>query len=206
MPETCDELALYLHLARASEVRRRPLVRDKLLVLAGKTDLEMRLEPIAEHCRAKVLAHNPGHILRNYATLADALADETFRSFFKRLSQAYPRERAEHMLRSLGIQLAGERHVYADELEYAAALLGTTPERLGDIARQSAAVATNNAEPANSPLAGLPVRVPLAGLLSPARFRRASRWQALLFVRLAAVAATLLAIAGLIWFLVARTH
>ncbi len=47
MPETCDELALYLHLARASEVRRRPLVRDKLLMLAGKTALEMRLEPVA---------------------------------------------------------------------------------------------------------------------------------------------------------------
>ncbi len=132
MPETSDELALYLHLARASEVRRRPLVRDKLLVLAAKTAVEMRLEAVAEHCRAKILAHNPGHILRNYATMSAALEDESFRVFMKRLVQAYPRERAEHMLRSLGIVLAGERQVYADDLEYAAALLGTTPERLGE--------------------------------------------------------------------------
>jgi hypothetical protein len=130
MPATSDELALYLHLARASERRRRPLVRDKLLVLAGKTAVEMHLGAVAEHCRAKILAHNPGHILRNFSTMAEALADDGFRVFYKRLAQAYPRERAEHMLRSLGIQLAGERHVYADDLEYAAALLGTTIERL----------------------------------------------------------------------------
>lgn len=137
MPETSDELALYLHLARASEVRRRPLVRDKLLVLAGKAAVEMRLFLIAEHCRSKILAHNPGHILRNYPTMTAALEDEAFGVFFKRLAQAYPRERAEHMLRSLGIELAGERHVYADDLEYAAALLGTTPERLTSTAADS---------------------------------------------------------------------
>lgn len=130
MPATSDELALYLHLARASERRRRPLVRDKLLVLAAKTAVEMRLDAVAEHCRAKILAHNPGHILRHFDSMADALADEGFQVFFRRLAQSYPRERAEHMLRSLGIQLAGERHVYADDLEYASALLGATPDSL----------------------------------------------------------------------------
>ena len=188
MPETSDELALYLHLARASEVRRRPLVRDKLLVLAGKTALEMRLEPIAEHCRAKVLAHNPGHILRNYATLAEALADEPFRVFYKRLSQAYPRERAEHMLRSLGIQLAAEREVYADDLEYAAALLGTTPERLGEVAHQP------------RPL----VAETTAELQSPATKSHITPWPAKGFFQLAAVAVTLLAIGALVWLWVAR--
>ncbi|MBL9124540.1 MAG: hypothetical protein JNG90_12975 [Planctomycetaceae bacterium] len=203
MPETCDELALYLHLARASEVRRRPLVRDKLLVLAGKTALEMRLDPVAEHCRAKILAHNPGHILRNYPTLAEALADDSFRAFYKRLAQAYPRERAEHMLRSLGILLAEERHLYADDLEYAAALLGTTPEQL---VRRVATAAPD--EPARA----APVPADATRPPSAAEPPGVSRGPVSVRVRrpipplggLAVAAVTLLLIAGLVGFLLAR--
>lgn len=202
MPETSDELALYLHLARASEVRRRPLVRDKLLVLAGKTAVEMHLDPVAEHCRAKVLAHNPGHILRNYPTLAEALDDPAFQALLKRLAQTYPRERAEHMLRQLGIQLAGERHVYADELEYAAALLGTTPERLGQPVGRAGVQRPGAAPPA---VAGdTPLELSwTAAAGEPARARGGWRLerQGLLLVLLAGFAATLLTLAGVVWLL-----
>ncbi len=37
------------------------------------------------------------------------------------------------MLDALGIELGRERELYANDLEYAAALLGTEPETIGDI-------------------------------------------------------------------------
>jgi hypothetical protein len=104
----------------------------------------------------------------------------------------------------LGIQLAGERHVYADELEYAAALLGTTPERLGDIARKSAAVATVNAAGSNLSQAEFPVRNQLVKPIELTPFPSTTGRQSRLFVRLAAVAGTLLLLAGLVGYLIAR--
>ena len=67
-----DELATFLHLARASEMRRRPMVRDKLLVLAGVAAQRLELDEIADACRAKVLKQNPGHLLRRWPSMAEA--------------------------------------------------------------------------------------------------------------------------------------
>ena len=130
MTSNHDPLAIYLHLARASEQRRRPLVRDKLLVLAGVTAAERGLDLVAACCRRKVLSHNAGHLVSQYPTLSVALADERFQTFLRQLRRNYPVEKAEHMLNSLGIQLAGERQAYYTDHEYAAALLGTTPDAL----------------------------------------------------------------------------
>ena len=130
MATTCSPLILYLHLARAAEMRRRPLARDKLLVMAAVAAVDNGLDPLAAFCREKILQHNPGHMLRRYADFATALEDERFRAFLVRVERSYSRERAEHMLHSLGIELARERDVYENENEYAAALLGTTPEEL----------------------------------------------------------------------------
>ena len=130
MAESGELLGIYLHLARASEARNRPLVRDKMLILAGAVAAEGELAPIAAFCRGKILAHNPGHLVGHYPTFADALADERFQHYLARLRSHYPQERAEHMLHSLGIQLVRERAAYFNDYEYAAALLGASPEAL----------------------------------------------------------------------------
>ena len=125
-----DPLALYLHLAGASERRRRPLVRDKMLVLAAVAASERGLDLVAACCRRKVLGHNAGHLVSQYATLEAALEDERFQIYLRQLRRNYPVEKAEHMLTALGIQIAGERAAYYTDHEYAAALLGTTPDAL----------------------------------------------------------------------------
>ena len=128
MPQADQMLGTYLHLARASALRRRPMVRDKLLVLAGVIAAELGMSDVAASCRAKVLAHNPRHLVRRWPTLAEALADERFEPYLKQLRRRYTPEKAEHMLSSLGIELARERALYLSDEEYAAALLETTPD------------------------------------------------------------------------------
>lgn len=129
-------LGMYLHLVRASDLRRQPLVRDKLLVLAGVHAEEMGLEPIAALCRHKVLDRNARHLVRQWPTLGAALADDHFRSYLKQLKRRFTREKVEHMVDSLGIELGREREAYFSDLEYAAALLDARPESIAAILEQ----------------------------------------------------------------------
>jgi hypothetical protein len=129
-------LGIYLHLARASQMRMQPMVRDKLLVLAGVQAESMGLAPISALCRQEVLAHNAQHMLRDWPTLETALADERFRTYLKQLERRYSSEKSEHMLASLGIELGRERELYASDLEYAAALLGTDPESIDGLLQE----------------------------------------------------------------------
>lgn len=124
-------LGLYLHLARASRSRNQPLVRDKFLVLAGVIAARMNLDDVAAYCRAEVLRHNPGHMVRRWPTLAAAIEDSDFLHFLKQLQRRFPQEKAERMLAELGIEMARERETYFDDAEYAASLLGISPEQLG---------------------------------------------------------------------------
>ena len=130
MPTAHEPLGMYLHLARASGQRQRPLVRDKMLVLAGAVAAERGLEQVAACCRERVLSHNAGHLLGQYPTFAEALQDERFQAFLRKLRRDFPLEKAEHILSSLGIQLAGERETYYTDHEYAASLLGLSTEEL----------------------------------------------------------------------------
>jgi hypothetical protein len=133
MTDIDELLALYLHLARASELRNRPWVRDKLLVLAGACAVERGLDLIAAFCRRRILSNNPGHLVGHHPSLAMAMDDERFQGYLVQLRRRYSRERAEHMLGSLGIDPAHERDAYFTVYEYAAALLGTTPAELNDL-------------------------------------------------------------------------
>jgi hypothetical protein len=123
-------LSVYLHLAAASQRRRRPHARDRMLIIAGSIAARMELEPVAANCRHLVLQHNPNHLVRRWESFAAALMDEDFLCLLKQLQRRYPQEKAERMLQTLGIELGNERAAYYSDLEYAAALMGTTPEQL----------------------------------------------------------------------------
>lgn len=125
-----DVLALFLHLARASGQRRRPHVRDRLLILAGVVAARMEMHSIADYCRHLVLESNPHHLVRQWPSFAKALNDPDFAHFLKHLQRRYPLEKAERMLVTLGIEMDRERDAYYSDEEYAAALLGTNPEAL----------------------------------------------------------------------------
>ncbi len=123
-------LSTYLHLAAASQRRRRPHVRDRFLLLAGVIALDLGLDAIAAECRRLVMAHNPRHLVRRWGTLRAALETDDFRSLLRQLQRRYPQEKAEQLLLALEIDTARERQAYYSDYEYAAALLGTTPAAL----------------------------------------------------------------------------
>ncbi len=124
------QLGIFLHLAQACRRRQRPLMRDRMLVLAGVLAAEIGLPSVANYCRDHILQHNPRHLVRRWPNLAEALEDEDFRFFLKQVRRRYPTEKAERMLDSLGLVMARERDVYYSDVEYAAAILGMTPVEL----------------------------------------------------------------------------
>ncbi len=128
MTSTDRILGMYLHLARASQLRRQPMVHDRMLVLAGVTAAEMGLSDISAECRERVLAHNHQHLLRDWPTMDAALADARFQSYVRQLRRRYSPEKAEHLLQSLGVEWVNERAAYYTDQEYATALLAATPQ------------------------------------------------------------------------------
>lgn len=133
MSEPIELLAIYLHLAVASERRRRPHVRDRLLLIAGVNAARIGLPRIAAYCRHRILQHNPRHAVRRWPSLLIALQDDEFLHLLRTVQRQYPQEKAEKMLASLEIEMGRERQTYYSDEEYAAALLGTTLPRLEEM-------------------------------------------------------------------------
>jgi len=130
MSKPIDILGLYLHLARASEGRRRPHVRDRLLVIAAFISARMGLPRIAAYCRHRILEHNPRHIIGHWNTVEAAIDQSDFLHVLRTVQRRFPQEKAERMLASLGIERGRERETYYSDEEYAAALLGVTLDEL----------------------------------------------------------------------------
>jgi len=124
MDQAAEQLGHYLHLAQASERRRQPLVRDRLLVLCGVLAADMGLPSIAACCRQRILKHNPAHLISRFEDFATALEDAEFLTLLRQLARRYPQEKVETMLSVLGIDAAGEQDAYFTSEEYAAAILG----------------------------------------------------------------------------------
>jgi hypothetical protein len=124
MTPPVELLGSYLHLARAAELRRQPLVRDRVLLLAGVIAIQIDLLPIGQCCRAKILQHNPGHMVARWPTLTEGYAQEELQMLVAHLAQRYGTEQVEHLLTRLGIERGAERAAYYSDGEYAAALLG----------------------------------------------------------------------------------
>jgi hypothetical protein len=133
MPDDVNALAVYLHLSRASEQRRRPHVRDRLLVMSAVAATRAGLPRIAAYCRSRVLQHNPQHLLRRWPSMAAALRDPDFLRFLTHLEKRYSQEQAEQLLQSLGIEMGRERDAYFSDEEYTAAIAGTTLAKLDDL-------------------------------------------------------------------------
>ena len=133
MSPDIELLGIYLHLSRASQQRGQHIKRDRFLVLSAGIAAGLGLVTITAYCRKLVLEHNPGHMLRHWSSVEEAITDADFLNFCRILRRRYPREKAEQLLIELGIDCEGERAAYYSDEEYAAALLGTNPAQ---IARQ----------------------------------------------------------------------
>lgn len=133
MAEADRLLGMYLHLARASSMRKQPMVRVKLLVLAGVQAEEMGLGDISALCRHKILVQNARHLVRKWPTIGEALSAESFQTYLKQVRRRYSSEKVEHMVHSLGIEMGQEREAYFSDSEYAAALLDTRLDAIDDV-------------------------------------------------------------------------
>lgn len=124
MTPPIELLGSYLHLAKAAELRRQPLVHNRVLLLAGVIAAQIDLAPIAAACREKILAHSPRHLVGRYASIGAALGEEDFQTLVSQLSTRYGPEHVERLVAQLGIEQGRERAAYAGDGEYAAGLLG----------------------------------------------------------------------------------
>jgi hypothetical protein len=72
-------------------------------------------------------------MIGRWESLEAALEDADFLSVLRSIQRRYPQEKAERLLANLDIERGRERDAYYDDEEYAAALLGTTPEELNQL-------------------------------------------------------------------------
>lgn len=130
MRRPIEVLGIYLHLVRASGHRRRPHVRDRLLLVSAEMAERQKLPRIAALCRHQILQHNAHHLIGHWPTVGEALQQPEFQQLLRQVRRRYPLERAEQLLVMLGIELGQERETYFSDEEYAAGLLGYSLERL----------------------------------------------------------------------------
>lgn len=95
----------YATLAEISHQKQQDQGRDKLLVLAGAAACRAGWPDVAARCRDIIIAANPSHMLARFSTFADALRDETFKTFLKSRERFCSYERAEHLLSEMTIDL-----------------------------------------------------------------------------------------------------
>lgn len=123
MPEAQDILSVYLQLARLSRRRRSVMVRDRFLVLAAMVAMDLELWDVADLCRGTILQHNPGHLVRRFPSMRDAVDDEDFEALVTQLWRKYPFERGEFLLSRLHPSWAAERSRYQNNEAFARAML-----------------------------------------------------------------------------------
>jgi hypothetical protein len=82
------------HYARQGESRQR----DNCLVLAAAASLSIDLPAEAERLRKRLLLTNPHHMLRPYATMAEAMQSGDVRDYVADLRQQLPPQTVEKML------------------------------------------------------------------------------------------------------------
>src|SRR3981081_4663597 len=94
-------LRIYKELADWYEKRRQPPMRDRFLVLAADAALLANRPDEAENLRLRLLRLNPHHMLKPYASLAQALKAPDVVTYIKDLRVNYPANVAEDLVRTL---------------------------------------------------------------------------------------------------------
>lgn len=123
MPTTQEILSVYLQLAGVSQRRRKAMARDRFLVLASMVAVDLELWEIADLCRRRILDHNPGHLVRRFESMRDAVDDEDYEALVTQLWRKYPFERLEYLLSRVQPNWASERSRYRTDEEFARAML-----------------------------------------------------------------------------------
>jgi hypothetical protein len=94
-------LRIYKELADWYERQRQPPMRDRFLVLAADAALLANRPDEADALRLRLLKVNPHHMLKPYASFAQALKAPDVLTYIKDLRVNYPANVAEDLLRTL---------------------------------------------------------------------------------------------------------
>jgi hypothetical protein len=92
----------YERLAERFEREQEPRQRDNLLVLAADAALNAGQPEEAERLRRRLLELNPHHLLRPFASFADALQSPDIKDLLADLRRQYPPEYAQRLVSSAG--------------------------------------------------------------------------------------------------------
>jgi hypothetical protein len=101
MPSATEAISIYRELADWHEQNGQPQQRDRYLVLAADAALAAGQGEEAERLRVRLLQLNPHHLLRPYASFAEALRNGDVNNYVTALRQSHPSEAAERLLASL---------------------------------------------------------------------------------------------------------
>ncbi len=94
-------LRVYRELADWYEKQRQPQMRDRFLMLAADAALAAGRPDEAERFRIRLLKVNPHHMVKPYASFAEALKAPDVLTYVKDLRVNYPADVAEDLLRTL---------------------------------------------------------------------------------------------------------
>jgi hypothetical protein len=100
MPSVDQTIRLYEELAEVYERQGQAKLRDWFLVLAADAALSAGRRDEAERFRARLLQINPHHLLKPFASMADALKSPDVQGYIVELRRAYPPQAAEQLLES----------------------------------------------------------------------------------------------------------
>jgi hypothetical protein len=101
MDEARQQHRLYCELADSYAERGQPQFRDRFLTLAADSALAAGDRDEAERCRQRLLAANPNHLLKPYASFAQAIQTPDVQTYVSDLRRNYPPDVAGSLKQSL---------------------------------------------------------------------------------------------------------
>jgi len=101
MPSADRTVAIYRELADWYDRQGQAQLRDRFLVLAADAARGLGNGDEADRLRLRLLQSNPHHLLKPFASFAEAMRSPDVESYIKGLKQSYPLETAQTMLDSL---------------------------------------------------------------------------------------------------------
>jgi hypothetical protein len=100
MPSVDQTIHIYEELSELYERQGQAKLRDWFLVLAADAALSAGRRDEAERFRTRLLQINPHHLLKPFASMADALKSPDVQGYVVELRRAYPPQAAEQLLES----------------------------------------------------------------------------------------------------------
>jgi hypothetical protein len=95
------DIPVYRELADLYQQQGQSQLRDRFLVLAAQAAQESGDAAQAERFRQRLLQHNPHHMVKPFASFAEALRSPDVQNYVRDLKQSYPLATAHQMLAGL---------------------------------------------------------------------------------------------------------